>query len=787
MTPSLGSYIGGCFAVIGILSAVGLGGYWLRRWIVPEFSGALARLADATIAVALLVVSLELLGTLSILRLGWIVVVCIAVGLLAALLGWRKAPRDGHAIAAPKVQQVALWIALGVASFTVAEWTFPAQLSLDQGMFGGDTTWYHMPFAARIAQEHSTVHLLFTDPLRLVAWFYPQSSELIHATGIVLMKSDWLSPLINLGWLAIALLAAWCVGRPYKVGPATLVAAALVLDSGVMIETQPGEGRNDIMGLAFLIAFVAFLINGHQRRAPTAGAVQDVPESDAPLLDKGPLVMAGIAAGLAISVKLPLLVPVVAITAGMVVVSGRGRRWTTAWVLAASAFVVGGYWYVRAAIKTGGNPIPQIGWGPLHLPRPDQMPLDPRPRFAVAHYLFNPTVYRKWFFPRLDDALGPLFPLILIVAVAAAVYVAVRSRNRILRVIAAAALLTAVVYIFTPLTAAGQEGSPTGFFTNTRYLMPGLVLALVLLPIARPLRAPDKRAWQTLIFLTVVYAVMVLTTPRWYPSYIAGTIFLTLALVWAPAALGLLRGRRRIGRGLVAATAAGVVLLAVVLGRAQEVQYFDHHYTKTTLFLQDGGPQKAYEFARRQHDKRIGIAGSGEIFFGQYGFYGADVSQLRPVHRRAGPGRRLPAGHELRPVPASRQRGRLRLPDRQPLHRRRLHLSLLVPDLLLVEDRPGVEAGDRRARHHTGAGLRLQGQRQAGPRRLPRPGQELTDGGRSVRPAPARGRGSAPRTARAAPTRTCGRRPPAAPAAWRAERRSGARWRRPAGGPRCRG
>ena len=63
-----------------------------------------------------------------------------------------------------------------------------------------------------------------------------------------------------------------------------------------------------------------------------------------------------------------------------------------------------------------------------------------------------------------------------------------------------------------------------------------------------------------------------------------------------------------------------------MLGRAQEVQYVDHHYTNTTLFLQDGGPQKAYAFARRQHDKRIGIAGSGEIFFGQYGFYGADLS-----------------------------------------------------------------------------------------------------------------------------------------------------------------
>jgi hypothetical protein len=625
VTPSFGSYIGGCLATIGIVSALGLGGYWLRRWIAPEFSGAIARLADATIAVALLVISLELLGALSILRLGWVVVVCIGIGLLAAWLGRRMAPGEGREVIAPQVQTIALLLALGVASFTVAEWTFPSQLSLDFGMFGGDTTWYHMPFAARIAQEASTVHLHFTDPLRLVAWFYPQSSELIHAAGIVVFKTDWLSPLINLVWLAIALLAAWCVGRPYKVGPATLVAAAIVLDAGVMIETQPGEGRNDIMGLAFLIAFAAFLINGHQRRAPDSGAVQDTPERDAPLLDKGPLVLAGIAAGLAASVKLTFLVPVAAIGLGVVVFSGKGRRLTTAWVLGLSTFVVGGYWYVRAAIKTGGNPIPQIGFGPLHLPRPDQMPLDPRPRFAVSHYLTDPTIYRHWFFPRLDDAFGPLWPLILIVAVAAAVFIAVRSRNRILQVIATAALLTAFVYVFTPLTAAGQEGSPTGFFTNTRYLAPGLVLAMTLLPIARPLRAPDSRARQTLLFLVAVYAITVLTTPRWYPGYIVGTIFLTLALVWAPASLGLLRGRRRVSRGFVAAAAGSVLLLAVVLGRAQEVQYYNQHYTRTTPFLQDGGPRKAYAFARNRHDARIGIAGSGEIFFGQYGFYGANL------------------------------------------------------------------------------------------------------------------------------------------------------------------
>ncbi len=627
MAPSFGSYIVGCLAVIGIVAAIGLGAYWLRRWIVPEFSGALARLADATIAVALLLVTLEILGTLSILRIGWVIVGCIGVGLGAAWLGRSRAVGGYREVAAPPVENLALGIALAVASFTVAEWTFPAQSSLDFGMFGGDTTWYHMPFAAAIAQTHSTVHLHFTDPLRLAPWFYPQSSELIHAGAIVVFRSDWLSPLINLFWIAIALLAAYCVGRPYKVGAATLVAAAIVLDSGVMIETQPGEGRNDIMGLAFLLAFAALLINGHQRRAPAEGsAVQDAPERGAALLDKGPLVVAGIAAGLAASVKTTFLVPVVAIAIGVILFSGRGRRWTTTWVMGLPLVVAGGYWYLRAAVKSGGNPIPITKFGPLNLPTPDQMPLDPRPRFAVAHYLTNPTIYRRWFFPELENAFGPLWPLILIVAVCAAVYIAWRSRNKILRVVAVASLLTAVVYVFTPLTAAGQEGSPTGFFTNTRYLVPGLVLAMAMLPIARPLRAPDRRAQLTLYFLTAVYAITVLTTPRWFTTYIVGTVFLTLALVWAPAGLSLGRSRLGMSRALVVGIAAAVVLLAVVLGRAQQVQYADRHYKNPLPFLGEGGPREAYEFTQKLHDRRIGIIGSSEIIFGQYGFYGNDAS-----------------------------------------------------------------------------------------------------------------------------------------------------------------
>jgi hypothetical protein len=118
----------------------------------------------------------------------------------------------------------------------------------------------------------------------------------------------------------------------------------------------------------------------------------------------------------------------------------------------------------------------------------------------------------------------------------------------------------------------------------------------------------------------------VLTTPRWFTTYILGTIFLTMALVWAPAAFGLGRARGTVSRRVVAVGTAVIVLLAVTLGRAQQVQYADQHYANPLPFLGEGGPRKAYDFARRQHDKRIGIIGSSEIIFGQYGFQGGDLS-----------------------------------------------------------------------------------------------------------------------------------------------------------------
>ena len=75
-----------------------------------------------------------------------------------------------------------------------------------------------MPFAAEMAQSHSVTGFHHTETV-FTNWFYPQNSELLHAVGILLTERDTLSLFLNFGWLAVAFLAAWCIGRPYGRGP----------------------------------------------------------------------------------------------------------------------------------------------------------------------------------------------------------------------------------------------------------------------------------------------------------------------------------------------------------------------------------------------------------------------------------------------------------------------------------------------------------------------------------------------------------------------------------------
>ncbi len=198
-------------------------------------------------------------------------------------------------------------VAVAAALLVAAHWAMPTQTGLDIGMYLPNTTWHNAPFAARFVQDHQVGALHFTEVLNLTVWFYPQNSELLHSAGVLFLGNDFLSPLINIGWMSLCLLAAWVFARPYGGGPIAVLAIALVLDANMLLLYQPGDAKNDTAGLFFLLASAAVLVNAEAQAGRTARSRPRTARRgsggptrrDVRRLSTGALIVAGLAAGLA--------------------------------------------------------------------------------------------------------------------------------------------------------------------------------------------------------------------------------------------------------------------------------------------------------------------------------------------------------------------------------------------------------------------------------------------------------------------------------------------------------
>ncbi len=385
-------------------------------------------------------------------------------------------------------------IALGVAAFLAAHWSTGLQDVWARGMLTFDTLWYHGPFAARIAESGSLWGLHFTDPLYL-NWFYPQNSELLHATGISLFDRDLFSPLVNFGWLGVALLAAWCIGRPYGVAPLSLVAVALVLDIGPMVPREAGTPANDIAPVALLLAAAAVLINAAAQARGAAASARTLHSGGPPLRDllpMGALLVAGLAMGLALGTKLTIAGGVAAMAVGVPLIMPPGTRRKATLIFLGGVAATAAFWFIRNLIHSG-NPLPWLGeLGPIDLPGPDRG-LEGRDNFTVSHYLFDPdtSLWSQYFFRPITNLLGPAWPLFLGLSAAGTVLAIVRPRTQTVRMLGAVTVVSAIAYLFTPLTAAGPEGQPLAFGINLRYLVPALALGLALLTL-EPKLTPER-------------------------------------------------------------------------------------------------------------------------------------------------------------------------------------------------------------------------------------------------------------------------------------------------------
>lgn len=506
----LGEYLLGFLVLSVILATVVLIGRGLCRRLLPGWSGPPAWLVMAVLACATLLLSAELLGLFalftrpvysgSLLALAAVVVFFTRGEGRGSDVGIDSpAPAAGPMSPARVIGGRASMIAAAVvAAIILGRAIWAAIAGYDGGMSGFDTHWYHGPFTALFLQSGETFSLNNSIAPQYLSWFYPHNSELLQAISTLPFDRDLLSPALNLLWLVGALLAAWCIGRPFGMAPFSLIAAALILGSGLLSD-QVGEMRNDIPAVFFVLAAAAIAINAWG--APRRGA----------------LVVIGLAAGLAAGTKLNYLATAGALIIALALAMPKGQRGRGFGLLLGSAVVGGGYWYLRNLIHSG-NPLPWItSLGPLELPGPEQE-IGGREGHGVFEYLFDATIWRDWFLPGLRETLTLAWPLVLVAAAATTVLLLLGpaasargvSRHRrpsvhraprgggqrepmpgerapgipVTAALGLTILATVAAWLVAPASAEGPAGEPVGFVSGLRYLAPALALALALFPVA---------------------------------------------------------------------------------------------------------------------------------------------------------------------------------------------------------------------------------------------------------------------------------------------------------------
>ncbi|HXF31052.1 MAG TPA: hypothetical protein VN522_05980 [Solirubrobacterales bacterium] len=608
--PSFGSYLLGAVQLIVLAAGFGFAAFMLRSRLLPGWRGAPARLVEITFGVGLLTIAAEALGTFGLLYPGALLIVAVLTALVARVTPVQ--PGGGQTARGGELGLWAALVAVVVIAIVVFDWAVTAKHALDAGIFNFDSLWYHMPFSADIAQSHSTTGMHHVETV-FVNWFYPQNSELLHAVGILMTGRDTLSLFINFGWLGVAFLAAYCVGRPYGRGIPAVLAAAILAGCHTLVVREPGAAKNDLMAAALLLAGVALLVEAWNAQP-----------RERRHLYGWPLAAAGLAVGLAVGTRLTIFAMAAALSVAVIVLAPAGRRWKASGWWFVGGLLGGGYWYLRNLL-VAGNPIPEATrLGPISLPHPERLQ-EGRPGFSISHYLTDTGVWRHYFAPGVHDAFGVLWPVILAAAVAACLLAIFAGRDKLVRWLGGTALFALVAYLFTPLGAAGAEGEPVGFAINIRYVIPALLAALVLVPLPRFLDSP-KRQWAVVAVLAVAYLVTDRPDHAIHDKARLFAFAFVIVFVAVPALIWLARRDGAPGRAIAGAVAA-LAVAAIALGYPVQRHYLNHRFANLTADTSIPGMDldDAYRWARGVTDARIGLVGTTAGFAG-YGFYGPDLS-----------------------------------------------------------------------------------------------------------------------------------------------------------------
>jgi hypothetical protein len=703
---TFGRFFVGVLALLLVIVSIICIARFARRRLLPSWIGPPAWLADAVAAIGILVLAAEGLGVLGAFR-PIPLVVLLGVGAACTVLVDRLRPLEPSESRPPASfggqPRHEHWFERVGAVFA-ADWVPRTFHSYSVGMLGVDSLWYHGPVAANFVQTGHILPLYNIGNDNIVE-FYPYSSELVHAVGMTLIGSDLLSPLVNVGWLALALFAGWCIGQRFGVASIAVVATAVAMGTTQIVGFNAGQNYNDVVGVALVVASVAVLV--HSGYLSSLSSWKDLRAGW----------FAALAAGLAVGVKYTILIPVVALTVvfGVLAPSGVRLRAIAQWCVL--VVVGGGLWYARNLIYAG-NPIPneRVSLGFVTLPSPPA-----QPSVGLVHFLTSRSNWRTWFLPGLSSGLGRAWWAILALAaigMIAGLVVPPSAWARILdparrratrratlahrritpshvlaaRTLAVVGIAAVVGYLFTP-----EPNLPESFAYDVRFMILGILCGVLALTVTVSRRTP-----MAFLFLGILECALIGTqfaagiwsvppSPKIQsiaqslsfgsPSQSAATFLVVFALGLAMTLRGVVsRNRQEIPnqapgaskswwRFVGAAGAIAAIGVVVLGGFSLQRYYLDHRYGNR-LYPLDA-------WAENVHHARIGVDGNLIL---NYPLNGSDFTDSVTYITRHGP---HGADYPITTCPAFAQ----------TIDADHLEYVALVEDIVYISGKPVMTAG----------------------------------------------------------------------------------------------
>lgn len=624
-------------SVIGVLALfvaftpLVLGSLSMRRRLLPAWSGPpgwIAQFVMVLTASILVVFALGIIGWYSLVPTTLLLAAC---GVALHIGAGRFPQRECAALEHPpeRLGRAAQVMAVVATAVFAATWGARTYVALSHGMISIDSLWYHLPLAARYAELHSITGI-FHDVENL-SGFYPVNVELLHSLGMVLLGSDLLSMVLNLVFGVVALLAAWCIGRPHGMAAVCVTSVSVLLCAPAFVGTQPGSAHTDIVGVTLVLVVAALLVTADPLRLTTEWPVH---------------ALAAMAVGFAVGTKWTFVPIAAALTIGVLVLVPRGRRVRTSALWLGLIALLGSFSYLRNLVRAR-SPLPPIDlkFGPIGWARtsPEIGGME-----SIAAVMFDGDAIDAWLIPGLDRWFGYAWWAVLIVMAIGLVLAVATGPGQITRMLGVAGVVAFIGYLVQPQLLLLQ-GEPYFFSANIRYGTIAIALGLVLLPITR---AVERRAlaWIIPIASLAIIAVMQLDPTLWptelrelrweepvrgadvVAGIVCGVVALALGLVAVlygrQLRARLARARSRLGgekaavprsaRPLVPIAVALAVAVVAVLGL--DTWFLSQRYARPdapTPFLPEHW--QAWTWARDIEGSRIGVSPGMTLTYPMYG------------------------------------------------------------------------------------------------------------------------------------------------------------------------